>query len=70
MTLDYEEDLAFFKTIFNHFNCTENDVSLKEIVTYLVKHPEIPELNSSRHQDWATNQKKHTKLVLKNNWQN
>jgi spore coat polysaccharide biosynthesis protein SpsF len=65
MTLDYEEDFAFFKAIFEHFNCVNNDVPLKQIVPYLKAHPEITQMNAFRHQDWASNQRKKTKLVLK-----
>jgi len=70
LTLDYEEDFALFKKIFEYFNCTENELPLKEIVPYLIKHPELPKLNALRHNDWAANQQKKTKLVLKDNWNN
>ena len=30
MTLDYTEDLAFFDTIFTHFDCVDNDVSFED----------------------------------------
>lgn len=65
MTLDYEEDFAFFKAIFEHFNCVNNDTSLRDIVPYLKAHPEIVQLNAFRHQDWSLNQKRKTKLVVK-----
>lgn len=65
MTLDYIEDFNFFKAIFEHFNCSVNDVSLRNIVPYLQDHPDIVQLNAYRHQDWAANQLKRTKLVLK-----
>jgi spore coat polysaccharide biosynthesis protein SpsF len=66
MTLDYEEDLAFFRAIFEHYNCIDNDVPLRSIVPFLMNHPEIVQLNAFRHQDWAANQARKTKLVLKN----
>lgn len=66
MTLDYEEDFAFFKAIFEHFNCINNDIPLRDIVPFLRTHPEIVQLNAFRHQDWALNQKRKTKLVVKN----
>jgi spore coat polysaccharide biosynthesis protein SpsF len=65
MTLDYEEDFSFFKAIFEHFNSVNNDTPLRDIVPYLKAHPEIVNLNSFRHQDWASNQQKKTKLILK-----
>ncbi len=64
-TLDYEEDFEFFKTIFEHFNCKNNDVPLKKIAEYLDKNPEIMEINSFRRAEWANNQKNKTKLVIK-----
>ena len=65
MTLDYEEDFVFFKTIFEHFKCINNDITLREIVSFLKLHPEIVELNSFRRQDWALNQKRKSKFILK-----
>ena len=65
MTLDYQEDFDFFNAIFNHFQCVSNSTPLREIVPFLREHPEIVKLNAFRHQDWAANQKKKTRLVLK-----
>lgn len=65
MTLDYEEDFAFFKAIFEHFKCINNDIPLRDIVAYLNTHPEIVQLNAFRHQEWASNQIRKTKLILK-----
>lgn len=65
MTLDYPEDLEFFTKIFEHFGCVHNNVPLKEIVEYLSEHPEIPQINIGRQQEFLDNQKKKTKLVLK-----
>lgn len=65
MTLDYEEDFSFFNVIFKHFNCVNNDTSIRDVVPYLKAHPEIVKLNDFRHQDWAMNQRNKTKLVLK-----
>jgi spore coat polysaccharide biosynthesis protein SpsF len=65
MTLDYEEDLAFFQAIFDHYRCSKNDTPLRVIVPFLQEHPEIVQLNAFRHQDWARNQKLKTKLILK-----
>jgi spore coat polysaccharide biosynthesis protein SpsF (cytidylyltransferase family) len=66
MTLDYEEDLAFFRAIFEHYGCIDNDIPLRNIVPLLKNHPEIVKLNAFRHLDWAVNQAKKTRLVLKN----
>jgi spore coat polysaccharide biosynthesis protein SpsF (cytidylyltransferase family) len=66
MTLDYDEDFQFFKVIFEHYHCVLNDVPLRTIVPFLKENPEIARINAFRHQDWAANQKRKTKLVLKN----
>ena len=65
MTLDYEEDLAFFQAIFRHYQCLNNDIPLRVIVPFLKEHPEIVQFNAFRHQDWAMNQKLKAKLILK-----
>ena len=67
MTLDYPEDYEFFSTIFKHFNCSENDVPLRKIVAYLKANPQVSEINYFRQNEFLENQKKKTKLVLKNN---
>jgi spore coat polysaccharide biosynthesis protein SpsF len=70
MTLDYIEDFNFFKAIFEHFNCINNNVSLRVIVPFLKKNPDIVSLNAFRHLDWSNNQQKKTKLILKKNYEN
>lgn len=65
LTLDYPEDLDFFTKVFGHFNCVDNDVPLKDIVAYFREHPEVPEINIGRQQEFLDNQKKKTRLVLK-----
>lgn len=65
MTLDYPEDFAFFSRVFEHFNCINNDVPLRQIVQYLRKHPEIAAINIDRQQEFLENQRKRTKLILK-----
>lgn len=65
MTLDYPEDFEFFTRIFEHFNCEENDVPLDKIVAYLNEHPEIPQINIHRQQEFLENQRKRTHLTLR-----
>jgi spore coat polysaccharide biosynthesis protein SpsF len=65
LTLDYPEDLQFFEKVFAHYDCTENDVPLREIATYLKQNPEIPQINYFRQQEFLDNQQRKTKLVLK-----
>ena len=66
LTLDYPEDFNFFKTIFESLNCVNNDVPLSEIVNFLLNAPDIIKINSFRQEDFIENQKRKTKLVVKN----
>jgi spore coat polysaccharide biosynthesis protein SpsF len=65
LTLDYPEDFDFFSKIFEHFNCLNNDVPLREVVGFLNDHPEIVSINTARQKDYLENQKKKTKLIIK-----
>jgi spore coat polysaccharide biosynthesis protein SpsF len=65
LTLDYPEDFAFFARIFEHFKCVDNDVPLRKIVGFLNDHPEIVNINAARQKDYLENQKKKTKLIIK-----
>lgn len=67
LTLDYPEDFELFTKVFEHYNCINNDVPLKEIVAYFKEHPEIPRINIGRQREFLDNQKKKTKLILINN---
>lgn len=66
LTLDYPEDFDFFKTIFESLDCVDNDVPLSEIIKFLRDNPEIIKINSFRQEDYLENQKRKTKLVVKN----
>lgn len=65
LTLDYPEDYEMFKKVFEHFKCENNDVPLREICEYFELHPEVPQINIGRQQEFLDNQRKKTKLVLK-----
>lgn len=65
LTLDYPEDFEFFSRIFKHFDCINNDVPLRDIISYLNKHPEITDINLYRQKHYLDNQKKKTKLIVK-----
>lgn len=67
LTLDYPEDFEFFKKIFESLNCVNNDLPLSEIIKFLIENPDIIKINSFRQQDFLANQKRKTKLVVKNN---
>lgn len=65
MTLDYEDDLRFFKKIIENFSGKIPDFSLRDIVAFLDEHPEIIKINQYLQGRFLENQKKKTKLVLK-----
>jgi len=66
MTLDYAEDLLFFKNIIEYFQALGNATySLRDILAYINVHPEVVKINQHRQQEFLDNQKKKTKLVLK-----
>ena len=65
-TLDYQEDFEFFKTVIEHFeNNNIEEYSLGDIVEYLDSNPDIIESNRQCQAAYLQNQKKLTKLVLK-----
>jgi hypothetical protein len=43
----------------------DNEVPLRQIMPYLKTNSDIVKINSFRQEDWASNQIKKTKLVLK-----
>ena len=66
MTLDYEDDFRFFKTIIEHFAAEGIEYfTLRDIVAYLDKNPEVIEMNRYLQERFLSNQKSKTKLVLK-----
>jgi spore coat polysaccharide biosynthesis protein SpsF len=67
LTLDYPEDLQFFKAVFEKMNIETNTVPLRDIVTMLNQNPEIPKINISRQDEFLANQKSKIRLVLKGN---
>ncbi len=64
-TLDYPEDFEFFKTVFEHFECTNNDIGLDKIVEFINENPEVAKINIERQKDFLANQKAKTHLELK-----
>ncbi len=58
LTLDYQEDLDFFKKIFEEFNTNVNNISLEKIVKLISQKPELARINWFRQEDYSKNQKK------------
>lgn len=67
LTLDYADDLEFFKTVFAKMAMTRNTVPLREILAVLDRDPSISEINIGRQKEFLANQKAKTHLMLKQN---
>lgn len=64
MTLDYDDDLKFFRTIFDHFS--DNPAfTLRDVIKYLDENPNVIKINQYLQERFLENQKSKTKLVLK-----
>jgi len=63
MTLDYQDDLLFFKEVISSFDTIE--FSLRDIISLIDKKPEIKEINLYLEDEWKSNQLKKTNLALK-----
>lgn len=55
LTLDYDEDLEFFRKIYKKFDIL---TPTQEIVDYLINNPEISKINFNRQTDFLNNQAK------------
>lgn len=60
LTLDYEEDLKFFRTLYGKIGILENG---KNIVDFLEKNPVISKINYHRQTDFLRNQAKFNESV-------
>jgi spore coat polysaccharide biosynthesis protein SpsF len=67
MTLDYEDDLRFFKAVVNHFERekAKKDYTLRDIINWLDSKPEVIRINQHLQQEFLANQRAKTRLVLK-----
>jgi spore coat polysaccharide biosynthesis protein SpsF len=64
MTLDYDDDLKFFKIIFDHFG--DNPAfTLRDVVNFLDENPDVIKINQYLQERFLDNQRSKTKLVLK-----
>lgn len=62
MTLDYPDDLKFFK---NLVDALGENCNLHDIVRYIDDNPEVSKINYYLQEQWAENQKNNTTLVIK-----
>ena len=65
MTLDYPEDLEFFKAVFSALYVPGRVFSLDEILHFLQAHPEVVELNRHREADYLKRWSKQSSIKLK-----
>jgi len=68
MTLDYKEDLEFFRAVAKRALVSNGYLTLESIIKIIDKEPSIKEINFFRHEQWANNQKNKTKLKLKSTY--
>jgi len=60
LTLDYEEDLHFFQTLYENIDILENG---KNIIDFLENNLSIPKINFSRQKDFLANQAKFNEVI-------
>jgi spore coat polysaccharide biosynthesis protein SpsF len=63
MTLDYEDDLSFFKKVFGHFK--GQGFNLSDIIHYLDKHPAVVQINQYLQAQFLENQRRNTRMVIR-----
>ena len=56
LTLDHEEDLRFMEAIFKHFNDTNPQFSLEDLVAWLGDNPDVVEINAHLRQKFYSNE--------------
>jgi len=66
MTLDYPEDLEFFKTIFKRLYSPGKIFSLEEVVGLLEENPQIARINQGVQKAYEVRLRQHAKPKLKN----
>ena len=62
LTLDYPEDLAFFRKVFRELPIC---ATTQEATTFLINNPDLVEINAHRHQDYLENQKQFNDKIKK-----
>jgi spore coat polysaccharide biosynthesis protein SpsF len=66
MTLDYEDDLRFFKACAEpFFKAGRYDFTLRDVMQVINENPEIIKINQHRQEEFLANQRARTTLVLK-----
>ncbi len=65
LTLDYPEDLEFFRLVFDEMEMDKNTVPLRDILKFLDHRPDLVAINFFCQKDFVQNQKRLEKLELK-----
>ena len=65
MTLDYEEDLNFFKKVIDLSNNPESFISMEEILKICDNNPDIKNINYFRQSEFLDNQAENKKIKIK-----
>jgi spore coat polysaccharide biosynthesis protein SpsF len=60
ITMDYEEDLLFFRKLYSFNNI---DLRLKDLLIFLKKEKNITKINFFREADWSSNQTKLKEMI-------
>jgi spore coat polysaccharide biosynthesis protein SpsF len=64
MTLDYEEDFNFFKTIFDKLYLKNKNFTLKDIIELIDKEPFISQINSNAQEKYEQHLKKSASIKI------
>ena len=62
LTLDYPEDLEFFRRVFEEMKMKKNHTPLREILVFLHSRPDLVNINFFRQKDFASNQQRLEKI--------
>lgn len=54
ITLDYEEDFAFFERVYGHFNQVNPRFTLKDALAWLQENPEVSKINMHKTQKFSS----------------
>ena len=65
MTLDYPEDLLFFKTIIEYHQKNGLSLDFDNILSYIEDNPDVVQINWNREQNWKDNQNKMISKMMK-----
>ena len=68
MTLDYPEDLEFFRTVIGQLTERNQEPSLTNALSLIEANPHLVKINEFRNKDYLKNQHKKTAYIVKDEW--